>query len=82
VLFVDADLEPMAGDMSKFAYEVAFGFEPENNILLRAGIMNKFFKIPDLNFIFEDSRINIPEPEDMFTLDKKPFLFAKASFKL
>ena len=79
--FIDADLEPVAGDFNMFFYEVAIGFEPESNVLLRAGIMNKFLNAErDFSIFYYVSED--PELNDMFVTDKKPFLFAKASFRL
>jgi hypothetical protein len=79
--FGDVDLEPMLGDIEKFGYEASIGFEPEVNVLLRAGIMNKFFNLKGSYLYLHDSRIELPENNEMFRLSKKPFLFAKASFK-
>ena len=79
--FIDADLEPVAGDFNMFFYEAAIGFEPESNVLLRAGIMNKFLNAErDFSIFYYGSED--PELNDMFVTDKKPFLFAKASFRL
>lgn len=72
--FADADIEPVTGSMNLFAYEASVGIEPELNVFLKAGIMNKFLNIDNYNFI------NIPEDKDMFYLDNRPFLFAKAVF--
>lgn len=80
--FADVDLEPMIGDIEKFGYEAAIGFEPESNVFLRAGIMNKFFNRRYEYYEGFDSRVDIPQDNGFFRLGKKPFLFAKASFKI